>query len=82
MIMAAIERTDANGEKWVNMQGAAAYIEKSRQGLAYAIEKYEKDTGKTIATQKEGGNTFLKYSELDDLIKELYPFLAGKRGIH
>ncbi|HYU74220.1 MAG TPA: hypothetical protein VEL31_16235, partial [Ktedonobacteraceae bacterium] len=68
-------------EEWMNMKDAALYIGRTRVGLADAISRYERQTGKIIEKENDGQYKMMRKRDIDDMIRAIFPVIAMQKGL-
>ena len=68
-------------EIWLDQGEAADYIGKSRSLLPDALRRYHEQTGKDIEKLPDGNKVYVRQTDLDELIKKLYPLQARQKGL-
>lgn len=68
-------------ETWLDKGEAADYIGRSRSLLPDALRRYHEQTGKEIEELPDGNRKLVKQTDMNELIKVLYPFLARQKGL-
>ncbi len=70
-----------NGEAWLDQAEFAAYIGRSRSTIPDAMRRYREKTGKEIEKMPNGRVVYVRQSDVDEMIRVLFPVLARKRGL-
>lgn len=73
--------TTGQNETWYNVAESAEYIEKSEATFRIALRRYAEKTGNEITFEANGNERLYSQTDLNKLIKELYPFTARKKGL-
>jgi hypothetical protein len=68
-------------EEWMNLKDAALYIGRSRTTFGQALTKYQQITGKEIEKMGDGIHKMIRKSDIDELVKLLYPMEARQKGL-
>jgi hypothetical protein len=81
--MVRLTKNPATGkeERWYNVAEAADYIQRTEATFRVATKRYTEKTGKEITFEQNGNERLYSETDLNTLLKELYPFIARQKGL-